>query len=482
MFRAASRRASAHSPTLRLSQAQRQPLTRLIHNNARPSVLKSYNTPNIARSQFPHARQLSYFQRIRRIYREASKGIFRKNPILFPLALVSLAAGFSAFAYVSYVEATQVAPQYHKFPAPVADKLRTAVYYTEIDLNPFKALDAYKDALRTGLELGMHPFSDEILGIKLQVSMMLEKAGLVKQAVEVLERTRNEALGWVEEGRAIEAAGTGSSKAEQPSAPGKTSAEDVQIDEEALREAEKDLVAMQQFEARQRDRALKKVVGMEMKLAELYASDYIQDEKKAEAAQVASVELSLKELHRRQKLGLPVKVADGDEAGGESWLNMDEMATALAELAATYTTKERYELAMPLYLRALDLIRQSEGSSPSCKQVVLLNDVATAMTGQVQNPRPGQKQGSQDQIVEAARQWAQKSVDVAARIQPPVRDEECDVTCVVATYNLGELAELQKKPKEARKRYNEALSLAKGLGFEDGIAMANSALKRLGNN
>ncbi|KAJ5217122.1 hypothetical protein N7468_010130 [Penicillium chermesinum] len=461
MFRAASRRASASStPALRLSQAQRQPLSRLIHNDARPSLLlRSSNAPSLVRSQLPHVRHLSYTQRIRRIYREASKGIFRKNPILLPLALVSFVAAFTAFGYASYVEATRVAPQYHKFPGPVADTLRTAVYYTEIDLNPFKALDAYKEALRTGLELGMHPFSDEILGIKLQVAMMLEKAGLVKQA--------------------IEAAGAGAGKPAPSPAQAKVEADQVQVSDEALREAEKDLVAMQEFEARQRDRALKKVVGMEMKLAELYASDHIQDEKKAEAAQVAAVELSLKELHRRLQLGLPVGVADSDDAAGEPWLNMVEIATALAELAATYTAKERYELAMPLYMRALDLIRQSEGNSVSCKQVVLLNDVATAMTGQVQKPTPGQKQGSQDQIIEAARQWAQKSIDVAARIQPPLRDEECDITCVVATYNLGEIAELQKKPDVARSRYTEALSLAKGLDYEDGVAMANAALKRL---
>jgi hypothetical protein len=32
----------------------------------------------------------------------------------------------------------------------------------------------------------------------------------------------------------------------------------------------------------------------------------LQDEKKAEAAQVAAVEICLKEMHRRQRLGLPV--------------------------------------------------------------------------------------------------------------------------------------------------------------------------------
>ena len=367
----------------------------------------------------------------------------------------------------------------------MADSLRTAVYYTEIDLNPPKALKAYKEALRIALEMGMHPFSDEVLGIKLQVAMMLEKSGLVKPAIEVLERTKNEALTWVEEGRNTESTPIGKSKEGQAPMQAKISPENVQINDGALQDAAKELAEMQEFEARQRDRALKKVVGMEMKLAELYSSDYIQDDKKAEASQVAAVELCLKELHRRQSLGLPVgSGSTGEGEVNDSWLNMVEIATALAELAGTYTAKNRHELAMPLYLRALDLIRVSEEGNPSCKQVVLLNDVASAMAGQVQQGTESRGQQKQsvlrEQTIEAARQWAQKSLDVAARIQPPVRDEECDLTCVAATYNLGELAELQKKTDVAKQRYSEAKLLAKGIGYEEGEHMADVALKRLG--
>lgn len=484
MFRAVSRRASAFSPRL---QAQRQSLGRSIHTrNARPTPFSSplrTNSPSL-----PHIRHLSFAQRLRLTYRDASKGIFRKNPILLPLALLSAVGGIAIFAYISYVELTRVGPQYHKFPPPVADSLRTAVYYTEIDLNPAKALTAYKEALRVALEAGMHPFSDEILGIKLQVAMMLEKSGLVKPAIEVLERTKKEALSWVEESWKSGSSTTPESKPQEKKLPAKTEAatalENAQAPEGSPEDEEKKLLAMQEFEARQRDRALKKVVGMEMKLAELYSSDYIQDDDKAEAAQVAAVELCLKEMHRRQKAGLPVGGASSTEDGADdSWLNMTEMATALAELAGTYSAKDKPELAMPLYLRALEMIRVAEADSPSCKQVVLLNDVASAMAGQAQlgTPRGQQKQVvSREQTIEAARQWAQKSIDVAARIQPPVRDEECDLTCVVATYNLGELAELQGKPAVAKQRYTEAKGLARGLGYDEGVSMADTALKRLG--
>ncbi|KAJ6083889.1 hypothetical protein N7486_010689 [Penicillium sp. IBT 16267x] len=480
MFRTASRRTSAY--TSRFVQAQRQSLTRTIYTkNARPTPqLKPTSVTRLAFSRIPRPRYITFAQRVRLHYREASKGIFRKNPILLPLAIVGIVSAIGAFIYISYVEVTRVRPQYHKFPPPVADALRTAVYYTEIDLNPPKALQAYKEALRISVELGLHPFSDEVLGIKLQVAMMLEKAGLVKPAIEVLERTKNEALNWIEQGHNTEAATVGPAKSQAVQTPtsAQTTADKVQINTEALQDAEEQLREMQEFEARQRDRALKKVVGMQMKLGELYASDHIQDDKKAEAAQVAAVELCLKEMHRRQKLGLPV--GGGAEGAEDSWLNMTEIATALGELASTYSAKERHELALPLYLRALELIREAEGGSPSCKQVGLLNNVASAMVGQVQQPARSQlKSNTAEQSIEAARQWAQKSLDVAARIQPPVRDEECDISCVAATYNLGELAELQKKPDVALQRYSEAKSLAKGLGFEEGIAMADEALERL---
>ncbi|KAF7713932.1 Uncharacterized protein PECH_002257 [Penicillium ucsense] len=416
-------------------------------------------------------------------YREASKGVFRKNPILLPLAIFSVVGGIAVFAYVSYVEVTRVQPQYHKFPPPVTEKLRTAVYYTEISLNPPKALSAYKEALKIGVEMGMHPFSDEILGIKLQVAMMLEKSGLVKPAVEVLERTKMEALKWIEEGRKSEATASDAKTLEKEALKTLNSPPNAPINDEELQATLQQMRETQEFETRQRDRALKKVIGIEMKLAELYASDYMQDEKKAEEAQVAAVELSLKELNRRQKLGLPIGGGTSDDGNSESWLSMTEIATALSELADTYTAKDRAELAMPLYLRALDLIRTAEGNAPSCKQVVLLNSVASAMVGQVQlpaRPRSQEKQAvSKEQTIDGARQWAQKAIDVAAYIKPPIRDEECDITCVAATYNLGEIAELQKRPEVALQRYREAKSLAQGLGYEDGIAMADEALKRL---
>ena len=209
-------------------------------------------------------RYSSYSHRLRMGYREASKDIFRKNPIVLPLAILSAVGGIIFFVWTSYVEVTKNIPQYTKFPPKVADALRQAIYYTDIDLNAPKALNAYKNALSLAIEEGMHPFSDEVLGLKIQVAAMLEKAGLVKQATEVLERTKNEALTWVEEGQRMESSTvTKASLTEaQLSSDANVAADNVQINKQALEDAEKELKAMQEFEARQRERALKKVIGI----------------------------------------------------------------------------------------------------------------------------------------------------------------------------------------------------------------------------
>lgn len=70
---------------------------------------------------------------------------------------------------------------------------------------------------------------------------------------------------------------------------------------------------------------------------------------------------------------------------------------------------------------------------------------------------------------------------VASNIQPPERSEECDVGCAVATHNLGEFAEMDRDIVEARRRYEEARSLARAIGFQEGVVNSEAALKRLGN-
>lgn len=479
MFTTASRRASAVAPKIRntflhqprllttRSISRPRPNTVQTHAQSRPTQLNA--------AAFTQTRHASYFSRMKRGFQEASKGIWRKNPILLPVAILSLAGATAIFTYIAYVEYTTVAPQYSRFPPPVEQSLRTAVYYTEVDLQPPRALKAYKEALRIAVEMGMHPFSDEVLGIKLQVAMMLEKAGLVKPAVDVLERTKTEALNWIDESRKQAVVREKERRAAAQDQP-----DTVAVTDPEMQDLQEQMAQRAEWEDRQRDKALKKAVGIEMKLAELYASDYIQDEGKAEAAQVAAVELCLKEMQRRQTAGLPV---GGGSKDNDAWLNLGEMCAALAELADTYRAQGKFDLALPLYLRSLDLARADEGDCPTCKQAILLCDISGVLANRthqpIQAPEPDKVRA---QMLESAGQWAQKAIEVAAKIAPPVRDWDCDIASTVATYNLGTLAADKNQREEAKKLFNKALSDARAIGYEEGIEAAEESLQKLKEN
>ena len=112
---------------------------------------------------------------------------------------------------------------------------------------------------------------------------------------------------------------------------------------------------------------------------------------------------------------------------------------------------------------------------------LLVNNLSISLAQQDPPPTPGQPPISRSALVGNAREWANKALEVAANIYPPERNEECDVGCAVATHNLGEFAEMDGNIAEARRKYLEARGLAQVIGFQEGVANADAALRRLGN-
>lgn len=107
-----------------------------------------------------------------------------------------------------------------------------------------------------------------------------------------------------------------------------------------------------------------------------------------------------------------------------------------------------------------------------------MNNLSTSLAQQ--HIPPGAPITREQLINDSATKWAQKALKVSGNISPPERTEECDIGCVVATYNLAEFAEILNNKQLARKRYEEAKSLAKGLGLNEGVQKAEEGLRRLG--
>lgn len=108
-----------------------------------------------------------------------------------------------------------------------------------------------------------------------------------------------------------------------------------------------------------------------------------------------------------------------------------------------------------------------------------MNNLSISLAQQNPPRAAGQAPPSRSALIENARAWATKSIQIATAITPPERTEECDLACAVATHNLAEFAEMDGNIKAARVGYEEAKSLAKVIGFQEGVDNAEKALKRI---
>lgn len=149
-----------------------------------------------------------------------------------------------------------------------------------------------------------------------------------------------------------------------------------------------------------------------------------------------------------------------------------------AALAHNYEAQDKHYLATPLFLQALSL-----KPTEDCHTVVLMNNLSISLAQQnpaaLLTPSEAASAPTQKVLLQQATQWAQKALDVAAQIKPPVRDEECDLGCAVAMHNLGELAEMSGHLKAAGRKYKEAVALARAVGFEEGVENSSEALRRV---
>lgn len=350
--------------------------------------------------------------------------------------------GASALVYANYVYQNYIIKAFHKFPEPVAKKLRRALYYTNQDLQPQEAIKYYRQALQVAEEIGMDPFSDEIMGVKIQVAALMEKIQQEGKAAQVLEILRRDSLEWL-----------------------------------------KQFGDLPHNKAK-RTKVLAKCVGISVKLGELYGGATIYDREAAEERLVWAVETVLKETQRRSNLSIPT---DSEEEG--KWMSNDEIGAALEALAHNYEGKDQHYLATPLFLQALSLYPTKD-----CHSVILMNNLASSLAQQSPraaraaqayaashniNEQPAGPTVTRETMIANAQTWAQKALDVSAGIKPPERNEECDLGCAVATHNLGEFAEMLGNAAEAKRRYQEAISLGRAIGFLEGVENSSERLRKL---
>jgi hypothetical protein len=276
------------------------------------------------------------------------------------------------YTYFNYFQSEQ----FTRFPPEIAKSLRRALYYSNYSPDPKLALKYYKLALEQCEQQGVDPFSDEVLGVKIQLAAWLEKIGSYQNSIDVLEALLRDCKRWVEKMEQSARNGLIDKSGFLIGAPIEPQKNDDGSDAE-------DKVPENLWG--KRTRVLGKTVGISVKLGELLADEHVLQGDLAGERLIWAVETVLKELQRRQTEG--VKEGEGDwmdpeQIGGalegklpdafgprypdavglrsRSLALKDtrffvDVTNGLAALGNHYESKSQHYLAAPLYLQAITL-------------------------------------------------------------------------------------------------------------------------------
>lgn len=181
------------------------------------------------------------------------------------------------------------------------------------------ALKNYKRALQLCDEFHLDPFSDDVMGIKIQMAAWLEKIGNYDNATHVLEALLEDCRRWVDTAEKSFNEGT-IPPALMPPPPPPVST----VGEGA--ELEKREVAQRPEESSEtlwgkRSRILGKAVGISVKLGDLYASKYMLKIDLAHQHLKWAVETALGELQRR--------TSEGAKPGEGPWMSSEAIGATL---------------------------------------------------------------------------------------------------------------------------------------------------------
>lgn len=438
----------------------------------RPTIL-SLTTNSLSPTQ---TRAASFTQRVKRTYRAAARDIWRNNPVFLPFAIVSIIAAGAISTYILgrfYARAVDVDDQVQRFPAPVAKELRKALYSTEISPDPKKAMKHFREALRITHELGMHPWSDEVVGIRLRMVDTLIQAGYHEQAARKLEVLIFEGSSWVVATR--ERYSLALSREKPISDPNLQ--EILLPDEETKR-----------YEMMQTDKTVKKIIGMYLLLADLYEDEYLKTPVKGFGARRRALKLLQEEIKSRQSRGLPA-LATPEE--GLGWMNAEEVSNVMTDLGETWLRGGRPDKALELLMPSIAILRDVEGKQISCRQVVLLANIAAAMFDHQPQSLADQEQQDTsldrskkpvvtvEQQMNSSRAWALKSIEVSKMVSEDLRDEDCDLGCAAAADVLSAIAEWQGATEEERKWLREKKRYSESAKFVEGVEQASKLLASL---
>lgn len=190
--------------------------------------------------------------------------------------------------------------------------MRRALYYSNYNPDPQRALKYYKQALDLCNELALDPFSDDVMGIRIQLAAWLEQIENHEVAAKVLESLLDDCKRWIQVMEKSVKDGT-APKLVSP-VPKTTGGSD------GAEQPDSDAPPPETLWGK-RTRVLGKAVGISVKLGDLYSNEHVMQPDLAHDRLVWSVETALKESRRRSVEGL--KQGEGE------WMSPESIGGAL---------------------------------------------------------------------------------------------------------------------------------------------------------
>ncbi|TWU79123.1 hypothetical protein ED733_008782 [Metarhizium rileyi] len=416
---------------------------------------------------------------------------YRESPALTSMNIILLVftLGISVIAIRSYIVSFYNS-EFSRYPEPVANTLRRAIYYTNYKPDPEMALKYYKKAMQQVKEVGLDPFSDEVLGIRIQVSFWLQKINSYKGSIDVLESVLQDCKNWVDvmeqsvaDGKVNEAGRYMYQPTETQPATSKTitpapPAANVTETGKGGNGPEPEIETLW----RKRQRLLAKAIGTAVKLGEMYAEEHVLEPDKSHDHLIWAVETSLKEFKRRK--------AEGIKPGEHEWLSPAELGGMMESLGRDYERRSQFQLAVPLFFQALKLCE-----SP-CHRAVIMNNLAACFAQHPIFPPSTADlsraiQQTSDQAVlpqthkeclEAGLNWARNAYEHGKDVQGDDRTAECDEACAVALCNWADVAAMLGQRELARQKYGQCMQKSEAMGFAQGLRQAREGLAKMTTN
>ncbi|KAI9028910.1 hypothetical protein CLU79DRAFT_696284 [Phycomyces nitens] len=305
-----------------------------------------------------------------------------------PLLLIGI--GFACLGVGLYEYFTS---DIQKYPPPIRQALRKALYFSQDDRDTKLALQYFRQALELGIESPeMERDGAPLTGIMIQLGVLLETLGRLPEARQTLTLALRHLVGF---------------ENDRESKDKKPDSEIFNVDLSSLP-----------------TQTQKKVVGIAQKLGDIAAKCRLDDD--AEKWYTWSVEHLLRISSRPKSEYNDTEEVIFDKDHMPAWLTKAELGGALEALGSFYAAHDKYVFAIQLYLQALNM-----AGLKTCHTAVLMNNLAEAYAAMGR--------------FEEAKQWGQKGLDLSQNPNTRKQNDDgdkCDSACGTLLYNMGMLFEV----------------------------------------